>query len=293
MDYFMQQVLNAIAWGSIIALLGAGYTMTFGILGLVNFAHGEVAMVAGFVAHFIITVYKLPFWLGVLLGLVGAIIVGLVIERVAFKPVRGAGMITLFITSLGASVVVRNLTIMVFNDKLKNFIFPDFLKGAYLLGDLIIFKKMVGIFLITIGVCIMLVYFVKKTKMGIAMRSISYDKQMAESLGVNTEKVIVIVFIIASALAGLAGLLWGILFGSVQASIGFLCVVPAFIASVIGGIGNVFGAVVAGYILGIGGALFIAYLPLDLVGLRPSFIWILFFILLIVKPSGLFRANIK
>jgi len=293
MNYFLQQVINALGWGSVIALLGMGYTMTFGIMGLVNFAHGEVFMAGAFAAYFILTIYKLPFWLGILVGLAGAIIVGLAIERMAFKPVRGAGMITLFITSLGASIIVKNLSIMLFNDKLKSFVFPDFLKGVYLLGDLLIFKKIVVIFLITMGICALLVYLVKKTKIGVAMRSISYDSQIAQSLGINTEKIIIITFIIASALAGVAGLLWGVLFGSVQASMGTLAVVDAFIASVIGGIGNVFGAMVAGYILGIGGTLFIAFLPPELVGLRPLFVWIVFFILLIFKPSGLFRANIK
>jgi len=145
MNYFLQQVMNALGWGSVIALLGMGYTMTFGIMGLVNFAHGEVFMAGAFAAYFILTIYKLPFWLGILVGLAGAIIVGLAIERMAFKPVRGAGMITLFITSLGASIIVKNLSIMLFNDKLKSFVFPDFLKGVYLLGDLLIFKKIVVI----------------------------------------------------------------------------------------------------------------------------------------------------
>jgi branched-chain amino acid transport system permease protein len=250
-------------------------------------------MAAAFAAYFALTIFNLPYWVALLVGLISAIVIGLAIEKIAFKPVRGAGMITLFITSLGASIIIRNLFVMLFDDSLKSFKTPNFLRGVYLLSDLIIFKKSMLIFLITIILCIVLVYIVKNTKLGIAMRSISYDSQIAETLGINTERIIIITFIIASFLGGIAGILWGILFGSVRASMGAIMVVDAFIASVVGGVGNVFGAMVSGYILAIGSALFIAYLPQELVGLKPLFVWIVFFIILIFKPSGLFRANIK
>jgi len=293
MNYFMQQIINALGWGSILALLAAGYTMTFGIIGLVNFAYGEVFMVAAFATYFALTIFNLPYWMALLVGLISAIVIGLTIEKIAFKQVRGAGMITLFITSLGASIIIRNLFVMLFDDSLKSFKTPNFLRGVYSLSDLIIFKKNIIIFLITIILGIVLVYLVKNTKLGIAMRSISYNSQIAETLGINTERIIIITFIVASFLGGIAGILWGTLFGSVRASMGAIPVVDAFIASVVGGVGNVFGAMVSGYILAIGSALFIAYLPQELVGLKPLFVWIVFFIILILKPSGLFRANIK
>lgn len=293
MNYFVQQIINALGWGSILALLAAGYTMTFGIIGLVNFAFGEVFMAAAFAAYFALTIFNLPYWVALLVGLISAIVIGLLIEKIAFRQVRGAGMITLFITSLGASIIIRNLFVMLFDDSLKSFKTPNFLRGVYLLNDIIISKKNILIFLITIILGIVLVYLVKNTKLGVAMRSISYNSQIAETLGINTERIIIITFIIASFLGGVAGILWGILYGSVRASMGALPVVDAFIASVIGGVGNVFGAMVSGYILAIGATLFIAYLPQELIGLKPLFVWIVFFVILIIKPSGLFRANIK
>ena len=154
MNYFIQQILNALGWGSIIALLAAGYTMTFGIIGLVNFAYGEVFMIGAFAAYFAVTVFNLPFWVGILAGLIGALVMGLTIERIAFKPVRGSGMITLFITSLGASIIVKNLTLMLFDGSLKNFQVPKIYSGVYLLGDIIIFKKNIIIFSINIILCI-------------------------------------------------------------------------------------------------------------------------------------------
>jgi len=293
MNYLLQQIINSLGFGSIVALLAAGYTMTFGLIGLVNFAHGEVFMAGAFTAYFILTSLKLPFWLAVIMAIVGSIVVGLLVERLAFKPVRGSGMITLFIIGLGVSQVLRNSTVMLFDARLKGFTVSGFLKGAYMLGEVMIFKKTLFIFLTVIAICTLLVYLIKNTKTGIAMRSISYDAQMAQSLGMNTERIIIITFIISSALAGFAAVSWGYIYGSVYAGMGVYAVVNAFIASVIGGVGNVLGAVIAGYIIAIGGNLFIAFLPPDLVGLRPLFVWIVFFIILIFKPNGLFRANIK
>ncbi|MCF8106146.1 MAG: branched-chain amino acid ABC transporter permease [Desulfohalobiaceae bacterium] len=293
MDYFLQQLINSLGWGSLNALMAAGYTMTFGIIGLVNFAHGEVMMVGALTAFWVMVFLQLPFWLGCLAALLGSIVVGLLIERIAFKPLRGAGMISLFITSLAASFGIRTLFIMLFTDRVKPFPVPDFLKGVLLLGNLILFKKTILIVLLTLFFCGLVIYFVKYTRTGAAMRAMSYDPEIAGTMGVPTERIIIVVFAMASFLAGLAAIFWGIKFGSVRCSMGVIMVVNAFIASVLGGIGNVSGAIVAGYIIGIGETLFVAYLPDHLVGLRPLFVWIVLFVLLIFKPSGLFRPNIK
>lgn len=293
MTYFLQQMLNGIAWGSILAMLGAGYTMTFGIIGLVNFAHGEIMMAGAFAAYFALHVAGLPFGVAALLGILGSVAIGLLVERIAFRPVRGSGMITLFITGFAASIGIRTLFVMLFTDRAKPFSMPAFLKGAYLIGDLFIFKKTIAIVIVLVIVGALLMYLVKKTKTGIAMRAMSYDSETAQSMGMNTEKIIILTFVIASALAGVAAIMWGVSYGRIRSSMGMMPVVDAFIASVIGGLGNVFGAIVGGLILGIGETLFVAYLPPELIGLRTLFVWIVLLIILIVKPSGLFRANIK
>ncbi len=293
MNYLLQQIINALGYGGVIALLAAGYTMTFGIINLVNFAYGEVFMIGAFAAYFCINILNLPFWLVFLVGIAASIVIGLIIERTTFKPVRGADMVTLFITGLGASIVVRNFSVMVFDDRLKSFPLPVFLKGLHTLGDILIFNKTIAIVLVTLVVGVILITLVKKTKTGIAMRSISYNAQMSKCLGMNSEKIIIITFIISSSLAGIAASLQGMLFGSIQASMGFTAVVYAFIASVMGGVGNILGAMVMGYLLAIGGNLFIAFLPPDLVGLKSLFVWGVFFLILILRPSGLFKANIK
>ena len=293
MNYFLQQLINSIGWGSLNAMMAAGYTMTFGLIGLFNFAHGEVMMVGAMAAFLVTVVWELPFWVGCLSAIAGSILIGLFIERIAFKPLRGAGMITLFITSLAASIGIRTLFIMLMTDKLKKFPVPKFFRGAILLGELIVFKKTIVILVLTLVIGGLLLYFVKYTKTGAAMRAMSYDSETTNTMGVNTERVIIITFILSSFLAGVAALIWGIKFGSVQCSMGIVLVVNAFICSVLGGVGNVWGAIVAGYIVGVGETLFVAYLPDTLVGLRPLFVWIVFFGLLIFRPSGLFRPNIR
>ena len=145
----------------------------------------------------------------------------------------------------------------------------------------------------TLVIGALLLYFVKYTKTGAAMRAMSYDPDIANAMGVNTERVIIITFILSSFLAGVAALIWGIKFGSVQCSMGIVLVVNAFICAVLGGVENVMCAMVAGYIVGVGETLFVAFLPDTLVGLRPLFVWIVFFGLLIFRPSGLFRPNIR
>jgi branched-chain amino acid transport system permease protein len=293
LTYFLQQLINGLGWGSVLAMMAAGYTMTFGLIGLVNFAHGEVMMVGAMAAYLVTYIWEMSFWAGCVAALVGSTVIGLFIERIAFRPLRSAGMITLFITSLAASFGIRTLFIMLFSDKLKKFPVPPFFKGAILFGDVILFKKTIVILAVTVLLGAALLYFVKNTKTGTAMRAMSYDREIAATMGVNTERVIIITFVISSLLAGVAAVFWGIKFGSLQCSMGVILVVNAFIASVLGGIGNVLGAIVAGYIIGIGEALFVAFLPANLVGLRPLFVWVVFFILLVFRPSGLFRANIK
>ncbi|MEJ2165220.1 MAG: branched-chain amino acid ABC transporter permease [Desulfobacterales bacterium] len=293
MNYLLQQLINSLGWGSLNAMMAAGYTMTFGLIGLVNFAHGEVMMVGAMTAFLAMIIWKLPFWIGCLFALAGSIGIGLFIERIAFRPLRGAGMISLFITSLAASFGIRTLFIMLFTDQLKRFPVPKYLKGVILIGELILFKKTIVILVTTLVITAVLLYFVKYTKTGAAMRAMSYDPEIAATMGVNTEKIIVVTFIIASFLAGIAAIFWGVKFGSLRSSMGVLLVVNAFIASVLGGIGNVFGAIVAGFIIGVGETLFVAYLPDHLVGLRPLFVWIVFFVLLVFRPSGLFRPNIR
>jgi branched-chain amino acid transport system permease protein len=291
--YVAQQMLNALAWGSMLGLLAVGYSLLYGVLGLINFAQGEILMVGAVSAVLVMSFGKGPFWVACIAALAASIVAGVLIERAAFRPVRTAGGVTLFITSLAVSVLLKNVYIMGLTNKIRHFSSPAFLRGSNELGGLVIYNSTMIIFAITIVITFALLYFINNTKVGIGMRAVAYDHQTAQLLGVNTNKVIVLAFIISSALAGISGLFWGIKYGSVQPTMGLVPVVDAFIAAVLGGIGNVLGAMVGGFIIGIGEVLFVAFLPPELVGLRPLFVWGVLFLLLIFKPSGLFPANVK
>jgi branched-chain amino acid transport system permease protein len=292
-QYVVQQILNALAWGSMLGLMAVGYTLLYGVLGLVNFAQGEIFMVGAFSAYLAMALGNAPFWVGLFAAVGGAVIAGVILERVAFRPVRKAGGITLFITSLAVSIAIKNLYIMGLTNKIRPFKTPAFLRTVHDWHGLLIYNNTIAIVAVTLVITVALLLFINRTKTGIAMRAVAYDRETAELMGVNTNRVIVIAFIIASALAAIAGVFWGVRFGSVQPTMGYVPVISAFIAAVLGGVGNIAGAMVGGFIIGIGETLFVAFLPSELIGLRPVFVWAVLFVLLLFKPSGLFPANIK
>ncbi len=161
------------------------------------------------------------------------------------------------------------------------------------MGDILITDLNLFIFGFTILITVILTIIIKKTNLGIAMRGVSYNKDTAEAMGINSNSVIVATFIIGSALAALAGVAWGLQYSNVRPNMGYLPGISGFIAAVLGGIGNITGAAISGFILGVGQVLFVGFLPSSFSGYRPLFVWILLFIILFIKPSGLFKANIK
>ena len=291
-SYIIQQILNALSLGSMLALLAVGYTMIYGVLGLINFAHGEVFMIGAFTAMFALKL-ELPLWLVIIVAMLASVLAGILLERFAYRPVRGSGDITLFITSLAASIGIRSLFITFLGSKSHSFPVPEYLQGIRFMGDILITDLNLFIFGFTILITVILTIIIKKTNLGIAMRGVSYNKDTAEAMGINSNSVIVATFIIGSALAALAGVAWGLQYSNVRPNMGYLPGISGFIAAVLGGIGNITGAAISGFILGVGQVLFVGFLPSSFSGYRPLFVWILLFIILFIKPSGLFKANIK
>jgi len=291
-SYIIQQILNALSLGSMLALLAVGYTMIYGVLGLINFAHGEVFMIGAFTAMFALKL-GLPLWLVIIAAMLASVLAGILLERFAYRPVRGSGDITLFITSLAASIGIRSLFITFLGSKSHSFPVPEYLQGIRFMGDILITDLKLFIFGFTILLTVILTILLKKTNLGIAMRGVSYNKDTAEAMGINSNSVIVATFIIGSALAALAGVAWGLQYSNVRPNMGYLPGISGFIAAVLGGIGNITGAAISGFILGVGQVLFVGFLPSSFSGYRPLFVWILLFIILFIKPSGLFKANIK
>lgn len=294
--YLVQQVINALSYGSILALLAIGYTMIYGILGLINFAHGEIFMIGAFCAYLLITFVGSPFILGIAAAIGGAMLVGLFIERFIYRPCmnRNPEVLTVFIASFGASLGFRNLMTMIFGDARRPFPIPLQLDQIIVTeSDLFINIKDIWIFGVTIVLLVAVSCFIKFSRLGVAMRAVAYNANAARLVGVNSRVIVTLAFAIGSALAGVSAVAYGISFGILNPSMGYLAGLNGFIAAVLGGIGNVPGAAVAGFIIGLGEVLFVGLLPPSWSAIRPTFVWILLFIILFIKPSGLFRPNIR
>ena len=300
LDTFLQHLLNAVQWGSFLALIAVGYTMVYGVLLLINFAHGDIFMVGAYLGFFIGTFLlggfalrlpiALPAWLVAPLTIVLAMaltsVVGLTIERVAYRPLRkrGAHRLYLVITALmfGLLLEYGNLALLGARDRQ----FPElFAKEVYTFGGLSITNIKLLVILLSVLTMIALALLVQRTRWGIAMRAVSYDPLAVPLMGISTDAIIVITFIIGSSLAALAGVMYGTAFPILSYDMGLLVGWQAFIAAVVGGIGSIRGAMVGGYILGFTQVFVVAFLPSTY---RDLITFTLLLVILAVRPNGLF-----
>ncbi|MBO4317062.1 MAG: branched-chain amino acid ABC transporter permease [Mailhella sp.] len=296
LSILLQQLINGLSYGSILALLAIGYTMIYGILGLINFAHGEIFMIGAFCTYLLVTFGHVSFTVGVMAAVAGSMAAGLFINRFVYKPCmkKHPDVLTVFIASFGASLGFRYLFTMIFGDSRRMFAIPEFLNQIIVTEQGLFFNvKDMVIFGTTIAVLLVVSLFVKFSRHGMAMRAVAFDANAARLVGVNSNVVVTLAFAIGSALAGLSAVAYGMSFGIVTPSMGYQAGINGFIAAVIGGIGNIPGAAVGGFIIGLGEVLFVGLLPPSWSAIRPTFVWALLFVILFVKPSGLFRANIR
>lgn len=285
---FVTQLFNGLQLGSIYALVALGYTMVYGIAKLINFAHGDIIMVGGYTVFLAIQLplFKagLPLWLAIIPAILVCTILGVVIERVAYKPLRNSSRISLLITTIGVSLFLQNFFVKIFTSSAKPIpaIFPQFsinFGGVHLSFDTII----------TIVTTIVLTYvlslFVNKTKHGKAMLAVSEDYGAAELVGINVNQVMTLTFAIGSALAGVASVLYVASYPQIQPFMGSMLGIKAFTAAVLGGIGLIPGAVVGGLILGIIEVLTRAYLSS---AYADAIVFVVLIVVLLVQPNGLF-----
>ena len=251
LEYTLQQVINALSQGSLFALVAVGLSIIFSLLRLTNFAHGDMMMIGAF-ATLLLQNLGLPFGLAVLLGIAISALAGIIIERVAYRPVRGAPDVTMLLTSVALTYILENLGILLFTASPRNFPLPDWLGSAYSLADgRITFSN---INLLTLGLTVVsfigLAWFVTRTRVGLGMRAAAEDLTASYLVGVNVNTVIVVAFVMASSFAGLAGVLWAAQAGVVEPLMGFTPLLKAFVAAIIGGFGSIPGAIVGGFTLG-------------------------------------------
>jgi branched-chain amino acid transport system permease protein len=289
-QFFIQQAINAVSIGSLYALMAIGLAMVFGILRLINFAHGDLIMVGSYAALLLLWA-GLPFWLAALAGIAASTIAGLIMERIAYRPIRGAPDVAMLLTSFAVTILLENAAILIFNPTAKPFPAPAILKNALQFGPLRIASLDIVAIVVAIALLVLLTLFVTRTAMGISMRAASEDLLAARLVGINVNAVIAYAFAIGSMLAGVVGLLWSIRVGKIDPFMGFYPVLKAFVASVIGGLGSLPGAVLGGYILGILEILLQGLLPSSLTPFRDGFVFGGLIVLLLFRPNGILGST--
>jgi len=289
---FFQQLMNGISVGSLYALLAIGYTLVYGILGLINFAHSDVFMLGTYFAFFMMVIFLLPWWLSVLIGVALCAVVGMSIERVAYRPLRNAPRISALITAVGVSFFIENLGLVTVGARPKGFPRPDLMKNVYVLLGARIQGVTFWVPVISILILFVLFYIVYRTKIGIAMRAVSRDMETTRLMGVDVDRIILYAFALGSALAGIGGVLWACKYPQINPLMGIFPGWKAFTAAVVGGIGNVVGAMLGGFIIGLAEILIVAFFP-GLTGYRDAFVFTILIVFLLVRPGGLMGEVVR
>ena len=289
MQQILQQLVNGISLGSIYALIALGYTMIYGIIKLINFAHGDVYMVGAYTGFFAVTFAGFPLWAAIIAAMVVTGILGVLIERIAYKPLRNAPKISVLITAIGVSFFLEYTSMYFVSPTPRTF--PDlFGDVAWSIGPLVVNGQQVLILALTFVLMLILTYIVQRTKMGKAMRAASFDTETAQLMGIDADKVISFTFCVGSALAAVAGVLVGVYYNSIDPLMGIMPGLKAFIAAVLGGIGILPGAVAGGLILGIVEAFVSGFISSTF---RDAAAFAILILVLLIRPTGLFGKNGK
>lgn len=282
MTYFLQQTLNAMQLGSIYALIALGYTMVYGILTMINFAHGDLFMVGAFFCFIASVFFKLPFVPTLLVSMIGVAMLGVLIERVAYKPLRNAPRVSAIITALGVGIFLENLTLVFFPYPQS---IPTLIENVtWVIGGVSISSLQIIIIALSIVLMVLLDFIVRKTMVGMAMRAISWDKAIVPLMGVPLNLIISATFALGTSLGAAAGVMYALAFPVIDPYMGIMVGWKAFISAVVGGIGNIRGAMIGGFILGIVEIMVAAFLPSTY---RDFVAFALLLVLLIFRPYGI------
>jgi len=289
---FVQFLINGISLGSVYAIIALGYTMVYGIAKMLNFAHGDVIMIGAYTVLTLLTGAGVNPWLAVLIGMVTCTVLGITIEKIAYRPLRNASSsLAVLITAIGVSYFLQNTALLIFGADTKSFINIITLPSVSLAEGQIV---LTGTTIVTIVACIVimsgLTLFVNKTKPGRAMKAVSEDRGAAQFMGVNVNATISLTFAIGSGLAAIAGVLLCSAYPSLTPYTGAMPGIKAFVAAVFGGIGSIPGAMVGGILLGIIEILGKAYISSQV---ADAIVFGVLIVVLLVKPTGLFGKNIQ
>lgn len=289
---FVQHLFNALTLGSLYALIAIGYTMVYGILRLINFAHGEIFMMGAYFVFWGVTLFHLPWSIAVIGAILVTSMAGIMVDRVAYKPLRNAPRISALISSIGVSFFLQNFAIVVFSAIPRAVQRPDWLVKVMIVGKIRILPLTLVVPSLSFVLMMGLLYVVYRTKPGLGMRAISKDIETSRLMGVPVNRIIAITFGIGSALAAASGIMWALRYPQLQPIMGVIPGFKAFIAAVFGGIGSIQGAVIGGLILGFIEIMVVAFLP-ALAGFRDAFAFVLLIIILLIRPTGLMGEKLE
>ncbi|HHV71235.1 MAG TPA: branched-chain amino acid ABC transporter permease [Clostridia bacterium] len=286
---FLQQLINGITLGSTYALIALGYTMVYGIIQLINFAHGEVYMVGAFTGLIFVNMFGANIALAILGAMICCMLLGVLIERIAYRPLQGSSRLSALISAIGVSIFLSTLVVLIRGPQTTSY--PQMFKIVlYQVGPAKISNLQILIMIISAILMIALHLIVQKTKVGKAMRACAQDQDAARLMGISVEKIISLTFALGSALAAAGGVLVGIYFNAVFPTMGMMAGMKAFSAAVLGGIGSIPGAVLGGLFLGIAEVFGVAYLSSSY---RDAIAFSILILVLLIKPTGLLGKPIQ
>ena len=290
-EYIIAQLINGLRLGSVYAIVAIGYSIVYGILRLINFAHGDIMTIGVYVMLLFMTSTGMPLWAIILISVLVSVIVGVLIERLAYRPLRSAAEEATLISSLAVSTLLQNLLQMLCSPQKQAFKLPDFCTELHDFGMFSLSTMNIITFASVIVMVVALTLVVQKTKIGTAMRACSENLDASRLMGINPNKVIVFAFAVGSGMAALAGLMLAGEYKTIDPLMGFIPGLKAFCAAVVGGIGSLHGAVVGGLTIGVAEMLFAGLMPTSVTAYRDAFVFVVLILVLLFCPNGFFGRS--
>ncbi len=284
---FFQQLINGLTTGSVYALIALGYTMIYGILGLINFAQGEIYMGGAFVTVLLLATGQVNFFVACAAGMAAAALLGVVLEWVAFRPLRGAHPLVPLISAIGASIFLQSLALLLFGPLDRPFPI-QFTFSTIQIAGLPVSTLQIAILAAALGFMGLLLIFVRYTTYGKAIMACALDRDTARLMGINVDRMVSLTFLLGSALSGAAGIMMAIYYNATYPRMGFLPGLKAFSAAVLGGVGNIPGAILGGLILGVAESLGAAYISS---GFKDAIAFAILILVLLLRPQGILRGR--
>jgi branched-chain amino acid transport system permease protein len=285
-SFALQQVVFGLTLGCLYSLLAIGYTMVYGVLRLINFAHGDLLMVSAYIAFFGVVSFHLPWLVSFVMAIAFTGLLGILIDRGAYRPIRNSPRISALITAIGVSFMLENLGLVVIGGRPKTFPTPSMFDGMFVLGNVHIPVLSVWVFCVTGLLLAVVMLVVNRTRVGMAMRALSRDIETVRLMGIDADRVISFTFLLGSTLAGAGGIMWCMKYPAVEPFMGVIPGLKAFVAAVLGGIGSVAGAALGGMILGLAEILIVAIRP-EWSGYRDATAFAVLILILLTRPTGI------